>query len=352
MPVEPMVPSRAPTGASATRSRARVNRAAEARILAGVRPLLPTIAGRVRCLAPALAALVLLAMLAAPATAVLQQPPPFDGDAAYAHVRTQVGFGPRFVGSEGHARQLEWMVAHLRARADTVELQRFTHRFQDGETRELTNVIARFRPDAAERVLLLTHWDTRSVADEEQDRSRREQPIPGANDGASGTAVLLEIADVLSRHPPPVGIDLLFIDGEDYAPGDMFLGAEHFADNLPPESERPRYGILLDMVGDTDPWFPMEENSRGHAPELLDRVWATAERLGYADFFVREDVPAVIDDHLPLNEAGLPTILIIDPDYGPDSSYWHTHDDDLRNTSPRGLEAVGRVVLAVVFEGG
>lgn len=277
------------------------------------------------------------------------QPPDFSGEAAYRHVRTQVGFGPRFVGSEGHARQREWMIAHLRARADTVVLQQFTHRFGDGETRELTNIIARFKPDTAERVLLLTHWDTRSVADEEEDRSRRRRPIPGANDGASGTAVLLELADVLSRHPPPSGVDLLFIDGEDFGPDDMFLGAEHFADNLPPEQERPRYGILLDMVGDADPWFPQEENSRRYAPDLLRRVWDTAARLGYGDMFVREEVPAVIDDHVPLNEAGLPTIDIIDPDYGPDSRYWHTLDDDLPNTSPRGLEAVGRVLLALLF---
>lgn len=287
------------------------------------------------------------AVLTSPAVA--GQVPDFSGEAAYQHVRAQVGFGPRFVGSEGHARQREWMIAHLRERADTIVLQRFTHRFRDGETRELTNIIARFRPDTAERVLLLTHWDTRSVADEERDRSRRRRPIPGANDGASGTAVLLELADVLSRHAPPLGVDLLFIDGEDYGPGDMFLGAEHFADNLSSASERPRYGILLDMVGDSDPWFPMEENSRRYAPDLLRRVWDTAERLGYGNMFVREEVPAVIDDHVPLNEAGLPTIDIIDPDYGPDSRYWHTLDDDLPNTSPRGLEAVGRVLLALLF---
>ncbi|MEJ2501923.1 MAG: M28 family peptidase, partial [Gemmatimonadota bacterium] len=182
-----------------------------------------------------------------------RQAPPFDGDSALALVERQVAFGPRVPGTRGHAAQLEWMTAYLRERADTVELQPFTHTGPEGETLALTNIFARFRPDAPDRVLLVAHWDTRPTAAEEADPGLRDRPIPGANDGASGTAVLLQLADVLSGHSPPLGVDLLLVDGEDYAPNHMYLGAKHFAAHA--VGYEPLYGILLDMVGDRTPRF-------------------------------------------------------------------------------------------------
>lgn len=277
--------------------------------------------------------------------------PEFRGDTAFALLRRQVEFGPRVPGSAGHRAQLEWMTAYLRERADTVILQPFTHVGPRGERLELTNVFARFRPDRSDRVLLLAHWDTRPTADAESDPARRAMPIPGANDGASGTAVLLELANVLSSHSPPLGVDLLFVDGEDYAPDHMYLGASHFARHKPLGYE-PYYGILLDMVGDRDPVYPQEGYSVRYAPEVVDRVWRMAERLGYGHLFPRTRGIPITDDHVPLNEAGIRTINIIDFDYGPGNAYWHTLDDSLENVSELGLEAVGTVVAELVYRGG
>jgi glutaminyl-peptide cyclotransferase len=279
--------------------------------------------------------------------------PDFDAARALGHIRTQVAFGPRVPGSDGHRRQLEWMTGFLRERADDVEHQSFTHVTAAGHTLELTNVIARFRPDARERVLLLAHWDTRPTADHDPDTRRRGEPILGANDGASGVAVLLELADVLSRHSAPIGVDLLFTDGEDYGPGtgDMFLGARHFATHKP-AGYRPMYGVLLDMVADRDPRFLMEGYSQEYAPEVVSRVWQIAEEIGVGAYFPRRRGGYIMDDHVALNEAGIRTANIIDFEYGPSNAHWHTHADDLSNVSDVGLGAVGRVLVALIFIGG
>ena len=288
---------------------------------------------------------------AAPAQAYEPRAPEFDAEAAFALLRRQVEFGPRVAGMPGHAAQLEWMTSYLRERADTVILQPFEHTGPQGETLRMTNVFARFGMSRRDRVLLVAHWDTRPTADSEMDEARRRTPIPGANDGASGVAVLLQLADVLSSHSPPIGVDILLVDGEDYAPGHMYLGAKHFARHKPRGYE-PLYGILLDMVGDTDPVYLEEPNSKDYAPEVVERVWRTAERLGLARYFPRSEGIPVTDDHIPLNEAGIRTIDIIDFDYGPANAYWHTLDDSLENVSAEGLGVVGRVVSEVVYRGG
>jgi glutaminyl-peptide cyclotransferase len=275
--------------------------------------------------------------------------PPFNADTAFSYIAKQVSFGPRVPGMPGHAAQLEWMTQFLRARADTVILQPFEHvTTTTGKRLEMTNVYARFRPDLRDHVLLITHWDTRPTADEESSPDRRAQPIPGANDGGSGTAVLLELANVLSSNSPPIGVDLLFVDGEDYGPGepDMYLGAKHFA--ATETAYHPLYGILLDMVGDANPVFPIEGNSKDSAPEVVDRVWRTAEQLGYGSAFPRRDGGWITDDHIPLNRAGIRTIDIIDFDY----PYWHRLSDDLSNVAPKGLGIVGSVMTALIYRGG
>lgn len=278
--------------------------------------------------------------------------PEFSADSAFELLERQVAFGPRAPGMPGHAEQLEWMTELLRQRADTVILQSFTHD-AGGIELELTNVFARFRPDAPERVLLLAHWDTRPTADAERDPDMREQPILGANDGASGVAVLLELARLMSLEPPPVGVDLLFTDGEDYGPSssNMYLGAKYFAANLP-GGYSPYYGILLDMIGDRDPVYPIEGNSQRYAPEVVDRVWGVAEQLGHGALFPRRNRGAISDDHVPLNQAGIRTINIIDFEYGPGNMYWHTLDDTVENTSPEGLGAVGDVMTVLIYNGG
>ncbi|MBW3553490.1 MAG: M28 family peptidase [Gemmatimonadetes bacterium] len=277
--------------------------------------------------------------------------PDFRGDTAMALVRRQVEFGPRVPGTAGHRAQLEWMTSYLRDRADTVVLQPFTHTGPADERLEMTNVFARFRPDMPERVLLVAHWDTRPTADSEATPERRAMPIQGANDGASGTAVLLELANVLSSHSPPIGVDLLLVDGEDYAPDHMYLGATYFAENKPPGYE-PYYGILLDMVGDENPVFLQEGYSVRYAPEVVDRVWRMAERLGYSHMFPRTHGIPIKDDHVPLNEAGIRTIDIIDFEYGPGNAYWHTLEDTLEHVAVDGLEATGTVVAELIYRGG
>ncbi|HEY0672226.1 MAG TPA: M28 family peptidase [Longimicrobiales bacterium] len=275
--------------------------------------------------------------------------PPFSADAAFEHVRTQVGFGPRVPGTAGHQQQLDWMTQYLRERADTVELQSFTHTTTTTKKQlQLTNVIARFNPQATERVLLLTHWDTRPTADNEGDDARRKMPVPGANDGGSGTAVLLEIANVLKTQKPTVGVDLLFVDGEDFGPNepDMYLGAKYFAANA--GSYRPLYGVLIDMIADKSPQYSVEEYSDQMAPEVVQRVWGLAENLGFGRYFNRSNQGAIGDDHVPLNRAGIRTANIIDCCEHP----WHTLQDDLSNVSPEGLGVVGTVLLELLFREG
>ena len=275
--------------------------------------------------------------------------PPFSADSAFAYLKKQVAFGPRVPGTPGHAAQLAWMTEFLRARADTVIVQHFTHTHtKTGKKLALANVLARFNPAATQRILLLAHWDTRPTADMEDTEEKRAQPIPGANDGASGVAVLLEIANVLKKQKPDAGVDLLFVDGEDVGPdsGDMYLGATHFAANMP--GYKPLYGILIDMIGDLHPVYPVEGNSQDAAPEVVDRIWRIAEELGYQNEFPRRQGGPITDDHVPLNAAGIRTIDIIDFDY----AHWHKLSDDVANVSPRGLGVVGKVLLTAVYRGG
>lgn len=279
--------------------------------------------------------------------------PAFSAERSFGYLEQQVAFGPRVPGTEGHARQLEWMKSFLAERADTVIEQRFTHTTTGGTQLPLTNLLARFRPEAEERVLLVAHWDTRPLADQSPAPADRTRPVPGANDGASGTAVLLELANLFAERPPPVGVDLLLVDGEDYGPtgDDMYLGAKHFAANQP-AGYAPLYGVLLDMVGDRDPRFPIEGYSERYAPEVVQRVWGLAQEMGYGDVFVSSPGLFVQDDHVPLNEGGIRTIDVIDFEYGPENRYWHTPLDVPENTSPESLRIVGEVMAELVYRGG
>ncbi len=276
----------------------------------------------------------------------------FEEDLAYDLVQRQVAFGPRVPGTTAHAEALEWLTAYLRTRADTVMQVPFTSITTFGDTLSLTNVWAQFRPEASARILLLAHWDSRPVAEMASDSAARHRPVPGANDGASGTAILLTLADALSKQPPGIGVDILLTDGEDWGHDpetldtyttDMFLGARHFA-TARGENYRPLFAILLDLVGDRDPRFPQEGYSRRYAPEVVRRVWETADEIGYGNVFVSRPGDAISDDHLPLNEAGIRTIDIIDFDY----PYWHTPEDTPDKVSARTLGIVGDVVLSVI----
>ncbi|MGD2045082.1 MAG: M28 family peptidase [Gemmatimonadota bacterium] len=280
--------------------------------------------------------------------------PRFDGEAAFELVRKQVDFGPRVPGTEGHAAQLEWMVARLDSLAPEVAVDTFSHVTATGDSLTLYNVTARFRPEATRRILLLTHWDTRPRSDQAATPEQQAIPVPGANDGASGTAVLLELARLLADSAPPMGIDLLFVDGEDYGPEmeDMFLGAVRYASRLDSLERRPVYGVLLDMVGDADPLFVQEDLSVQYGNVVVQKLWGAAARLGYERYFPNRVGERVTDDHLPLIQAGLPTVDVIDLDYGPGNRYWHTPEDTPNRVAPATLYMVGEVVTELIYSGG
>ncbi len=279
--------------------------------------------------------------------------PSFDGQRAMALVEEQVSFGPRVPGTPGHATQAAWMIAGLDSMAPELVVDSFVHESSTGVVLELTNVIARFRPDLERRIVILAHWDTRPSSDAAVSPELRSVPVPGANDGGSGTAVIMELARLLARVPPPLGVDLLLVDGEDYGPGvdDMFLGSRRYAELLPDQG-RPIYGVLLDMVGDADPLFPVEANSAEFAPIVVRKLWSAAARLGYRAYFPERVGARLTDDHIPLIQAGLPTADVIDFSYGPGNAYWHTPDDVPAHVSARTLEMVGEVVAELIYSGG
>lgn len=252
----------------------------------------------------------------------------------------------------GHAACLSYLTSTLGEFADSVRQQAFVHNGYGGEILQLSNVVASWKPARKERILLCAHWDSRPRADQDENPQRRNEPILGANDGASGVAVLLELASLLKNTPPPVGVDIVLFDGEDYGrEGDSqnyLLGARYFARTLP-QGYLPRFGILLDMVGDAQLQLPKEGNSINFAPDIVDLVWNTARQLGETAFL---DLPGetILDDHIPLNEVDIQTIDIIDFNY-PDAThrFWHTHKDIPENCSAASLATVGRVITHVLY---
>lgn len=280
--------------------------------------------------------------------------PEFDGARAFRFLTRQTDFGPRAPNTVGHQRCLEFLHEHLTASADAVNLQPFTHRGVDGAEYRLTNIIASFQLQATDRILLSAHWDTRPWADQERDERKRRQPIIGANDGASGVAVLLEIALHLKASPPPIGVDIVLFDGEDLGktgnPESFSAGSKYFAAQKPATC-RPRFGINIDMVGDKILELPREINSDRYARHVMDLIYSTARTLGFAQF-MNEPGHEVFDDHIPLNNVGIPTANLIDFEY-PDRStnYWHTLEDTPDKCSPESLSAVGQVLLHIIYTG-
>jgi glutaminyl-peptide cyclotransferase len=282
---------------------------------------------------------------------------PFDGEVARGYVKTQLDFGARVPGTDAARKAGDWIAAEMRQRADTVIEQRWNHVTAKGDTLPLRNIFARFRPQATTRILYVTHWDSRPVSDQAEDPAKRSLPVPGANDGASGVALFIALGDVLKKTPPSVGVDLLFVDGEDYGTFgppdvDVLLGSTYFAANMP-AGYQPIFGVLFDMIGDADLLIPQESNSMDRAPEVVARVWDTAAKLGYQRYFPPRTGYAVTDDHIPLLDKGLRVIDVIDLDYlGPPGSgkpnYHHTPDDTLDKVSAQSLKIVGDVAVALI----
>ena len=278
-------------------------------------------------------------------------PPPakeFDGARALANVTTQVAFGPRVAGLPGHAAMARWLDSMARTTADSVTVQKWWHRTASGDSIAMTNVLAQFNLKATERVLYLAHWDTRPRAEKETDAKNQALPIPGADDGGSGVAILLGVADALKKLPPDVGVDLLFVDGEDFGEFgpprvDVLIGAGYYATH-PIATARPRFGVLWDMVGHANAKFSVESNSQIAAPDVVERVWGAAAALGYGHIFTRSTSGGITDDHIPLIDAGMKVIDVIDINY----SFWHTLQDTPDKESAQILEAVGNTAVAVI----
>jgi glutaminyl-peptide cyclotransferase len=273
------------------------------------------------------------------------RPPAFDADRAFTSLKKQCDFGPRPVGTPAHDRTRDFLSAELRKYTDSVELQSFK-RVLAGRACELANIVARFGPADKQGILLCAHWDTRPTADQALEAADRKQPIIGANDGASGVAVLLELARMFHDNPPAVPVTIVLFDGEDYGQtlSQMFLGSAYFASHME-KSLGFKYGILLDMVGDKNLDIHREGNSQKKAGPATDKVWAAARSLGYDSYFADDVKYTISDDHIPLIGAGLPCADVIDFDY----AYWHTLDDTIDKCSPKSLQIVGETIARVVY---
>ncbi|MCM1310942.1 MAG: M28 family peptidase [Bacteroides sp.] len=285
------------------------------------------------------------------AEAQIVEVPEFSADSAYANVAAQVAFGPRVGRSSAHELCAAWLTQELRRQGcDTLILQH-TDLADFGP---ITNILGRFNLENKQRILLLAHWDSRPTADQDPDPANQSKAIDGANDGASGTGVLLEIARLIGSQIPEIGVDILFVDAEDAGTGSdddsWARGTQYFAQNLP--DRLPEYAILLDMVGGKGAKFPREMISEVNCKALNAKVWNAAKRLGLADRFPDRVGGAVNDDHVPLLRAGIPAIDIIETDHPQTGSFnptWHTLNDNLDNIDRETLGDVGRLLTHIIY---
>lgn len=287
---------------------------------------------------------------------------PFCADSAYAYVAQQVQFGPRVPGSEASKRCGAWIVEKLsQFGAYDIQQQRTRVTAWDGTPLDICNISARFNPDANRRVMLVAHWDSRPWADQESDSQLRRQPIPGANDGASGVGVIMELARIYPQLDTDMGLDVLFVDAEDYgvhADADVAdsqdswcLGSQYWVNNPTVPLKSIEYAVLLDMVGDKDARFSREYHSQLAAAPINDLVWRAARKAGHGKRFVDNVGAAVMDDHVPLLMAGVPAIDIVDannPVTGGFPRTWHTKDDNVDNIHAGTLRAVGETLVELL----
>lgn len=288
--------------------------------------------------------------------------PKFERDSAYKFVAKQVSFGPRLPNTDGHKACKEWLVASLRSFGAKVIEQDFQVKAYTGTTLNATNIIAQYNPENNKRILLAAHWDTRHIADSPLSTERQNEPILGADDGGSGVGVLLEVARILQANPiEDMGIDIVLFDAEDHGEneGDNInswaLGSQHWSRNPHVSgTQKPKYGILLDMVGSKGAQFPKEEISRAYAPQLTDKIWKLANDMGYGNFFTNVNGGSVTDDHYFVNSiAKIPMVDIINLPLNSNNkgfgSHWHTHNDNMEVINHRTLRAVGQVLLAIIY---
>lgn len=290
----------------------------------------------------------------------------FNADSAYAFCEAQCAFGPRTMNSEAHDKCGKWIEEKFRQYGMTVTTQQMTLDAYDGTPLKCTNIIASYKPELTTRILICAHWDTRPWADNDPDEANHRKPVMGANDGASGIAVMLEVARLIQQNDSlsNIGIDFVCFDAEDMgtpqwesvadSEDSWALGAQYWAKNPHKQGYEARFGILLDMVGGEGARFYREGVSKHFAPQIVDKVWAAAKAAGYGSMFPDSEGGMVTDDHLPINRnTGIPTVDIIA--YYPDceqSSFgptWHTVNDDMAHIDRDVLKAVGQTVVQVIY---
>lgn len=293
----------------------------------------------------------------------LQISPDFNADSAYSFVEKQLAFGPRVPGTTAHQACGDYLAAKLTEFGAQVTEQKADITHYDGKNLTLRNIIGSYYPEKEKRILLFAHWDTRPFADEESDVGRQQQPIAGADDGASGVGTLLEIARNLQQYPVEVGVDIIFFDLEDWGQpsfdtdwvqGEWWcLGSRYWSEQPHVENYKADYGILLDMVGAANATFLKEGYSMKYAPNILDKVWSTAAKLGYGNYFLPQNGGYITDDHLSVNQhQRAPSINIINlktDTHTGFASHWHTHRDDMRNIDRSSLKAAGQTVMEVIY---
>lgn len=289
----------------------------------------------------------------------------FNADSAYAYCAAQCDFGPRSMNSEAHDKCGEWIVNKFKQYGMQVVEQKADLKGYDGTVLKSTNIIASFKPEVTSRILLCAHWDSRPWADNDPDSTNWRKPVMGANDAASGVAVMIEIARLLQQNDSlAFGVDFVCFDAEDwgtpqweesqYDDDSWALGAQYWSLNPHKDGYEARYGILLDMVGGAGAKFYQEMMSKQYAQSIVDKVWAAARVAGYGTLFPNETGGMITDDHIPVNEnAKIPTVDIIA--YYPDcaqSSFgptWHTINDTMENIDKNSLKAVGQTVIQVLY---
>ena len=289
--------------------------------------------------------------------------PDFNSDSAFSYIKKQVDFGPRVPNSAAHLECGDYLVSKLKGfGADVIE-QKVVLKTYDGISLNARNIIGIYNPDQKRRVLLFAHWDSRPFADQEPDKSKRNQPILGANDGASGVGVLLEIARQLNETPVDIGVDIIFFDAEDWGqpifesnhvPGNWWcLGSQYWAKNPHTPNYRANFGILLDMVGASNATFYKEGYSVQYASNITEKIWRLASRLGYGDYFKNKKGGYITDDHVAVNQMHrAPSVNIIhtseDTSHG-FGDFWHTHNDDMGVINKTTLNVVGQTVMEVIY---
>jgi len=290
--------------------------------------------------------------------------PDFNADSALESCRIQLAFGPRVPNTPAHEKCAAYLTKKMKSYTEHVTVQKGTVYAYNKTALKFQNIIASFNPETNNRIFLCAHWDSRPYADHDPDKNNWRKPVAAANDGASGVGILIEVARQLSMANPPIGVDLILFDVEDYGPpqdqtvdnSDQFWGqgASYWANNPHKSDYFAKYGILLDMVGAKNATFLMEGISMQYAADIVKSVWSTANRIGYSSFFLFENGGYITDDHVPINRIrNIPTIDLIHLDKNSATGfypYWHTTGDTFDKLDKNTLKVVGQTLLTVIYE--